>query len=127
MLYFLIPVFNEERNLEKLHNSLVSVAGEYEKFFIFSDDGSKDNSLTLIKDLFRDDNYIILGDGSNQGPGIAFNKGFEWILNHSKDSSDKVVTIEADNTSDISILLTMLKLSEMNYQLVLASVYAQGG
>jgi dolichol-phosphate mannosyltransferase len=127
MLYFLIPVFNEEKNLEKLHDNLLSVATEYEKFYVFSDDGSKDSSLSLIEKLFKSEKHIVLGDGANHGPGVAFNTGFEWILDHSKNPGDKVVTVEADNTSDVSILPTMLKLSEMNYQLVLASVYAQGG
>jgi len=127
MLYFLIPVFNEEKNLNKLHSSITSVAKEYPRFYVFSDDGSTDNSLALIKTLFKAENHIILGDGSNHGPGRAFNTGFEWILSHSKEPNDKIITIEADNTSDIDILSKMLKMSEMDYQLVLASVYAQGG
>src|ERR1700722_17776825 len=127
MLYFLIPVFNEESNLEKLHSSITNIQKDYQKFYVFSDDGSSDNSHTLIKDLFKSENFIILGDGKNHGPGIAFNTGFEWILSHSSNINDKIITIEADNTSDIDILPNMLKISEMNYQLVLASVYAQGG
>ena len=35
--------------------------------------------------------------------------------------------MEGDNTSDISILPHMIKISEMGYDLVLASAYAQGG
>jgi len=127
MLYFLVPVFNEEGNLGVLIESITSAVPEYSKFYVFSDDGSTDNSILYIREHFKTDNYIILGDGNNHGPGIAFNTGFEWILNHSKDNTDKIITIEADNTSDIGILSKMLTISGLNYDIILASVYAQGG
>ena len=127
MLYFLIPIFNEEENLELLHRNLINVLPESEKFFVFSDDGSVDNSIKTIQSLFTGSNKIILGDGANHGPGNAFNVGFEWILNHSKNKDDIVITLEADNTSDISILPTMVQISSLGFELVLASVYAQGG
>jgi glycosyltransferase involved in cell wall biosynthesis len=127
MLYFLIPVYNEEGNLEKLHESITSVAKEYPKFYVFSDDGSKDGSIPLIDKLFKGENYKVLSDGANHGPGMAFNMGFEWILSHSKAPNDKIITIEADNTSDINILPNMITMSNLGYDLVLASIYAQGG
>jgi glycosyltransferase involved in cell wall biosynthesis len=127
MLYFLIPVFNEEGNLLKLHDSLTSLKTEQERFFVFSDDGSSDNSVKLLHELFKNEKFAVLGDGSNHGPGMAFNTGFEWILTHSANASDKVITIEADNTSDLDILNKMLKISDLEFDLVLASVYAQGG
>ena len=52
---------------------------------------------------------------------------FEWILNHSQNDTDIVVTMEADGTSDLSILHDMVAVSNMGYDLVLASIYAQGG
>lgn len=127
MLYFLIPVFNEEANLALLHKNLTSALVGYEKFYVFSDDGSKDGSVSTIRNLFNNTNFIVLGDGNNHGPGYSFNTGFMWILNHSQNDTDKIITLEADNTSDISILPNMLILSELGYDLVLASVYAQGG
>ena len=73
-------------------------------------------------------NFIVLGDGINRGPGYAFNTGFEWVLANSKNiESDIVITMEADCTSDIGILPHMLGINKMGYDLVLASVYAQGG
>lgn len=128
MIYFLIPVFNELGNIEKLCNNLQNVLPGYEKYFVFSDDGSSDGSQEKIQQLLNKGNYIILGDGSNHGPGYAFNTGFEWILKNSADvEKDLVVTLEADNTSDLSILPVMVKNAEMGFDLVLASVYAQGG
>jgi len=127
MIYFLIPVYNEALNLQLLAENLKNSIPSQEKFFVFVDDGSIDNSSTIITKEFYGFDYIILGDGKNHGPGFSFNLGFEWILEHSHDITDKIVTMEADNTSDIELLDKMIIISDLDYDLVLASVYAQGG
>jgi dolichol-phosphate mannosyltransferase len=127
MIYLLIPVYNEEGNIGNLHRELKSILHGENISIIFSDDGSNDRSLELIKEYFADFNYMILGDGINRGPGNAFNLGFNWILENSKNSDDIVVTLECDCTSDLAILPHMIGINKMGYELVLASVYAQGG
>ncbi|MCX8491872.1 MAG: glycosyltransferase [Cyclobacteriaceae bacterium] len=127
MIFFLVPVFNEEKNIPNLCRELSGLTLTEEFYFVFSDDGSSDSSKQIIQELFPASQFVILGDGINRGPGAAFNAGFEWILQQSKFSEDRIVTLEADGTSDLSILPVMLALNKMNYDLVLASVYAQGG
>lgn len=127
MIFFLIPVFNEEQNIERLSMALKSVCTNEDHFFVFSDDGSTDSTKEKIETFFTDTRYVLLGDGVNRGPGAAFNFGFSWILANHSSELDTVVTLEADGTSDLSILPEMLMLSKMKYDLVLASVYAQGG
>lgn len=126
MIYFLIPVYNEAANLNNLYRELTSWRSAEEVHFVFSDDGSKDASIKAINELFAGQSFTVLGDGINRGPGAAFSAGFEWILKNSS-SQDKVVTLEADCTSDLNILKTMLTLNSLGYDLVLSSVYAQGG
>ena len=127
MIYFLIPVYNEELNIANLFRELSSITLQEDCFFVFSDDGSTDQTKSFIEQHFSGRSFAILGDGINRGPGAAFNVGFEWILSESKNNSDRVVTLEADCTSDLSILPVMLVLNQMQFDLVLASVYAQGG
>jgi len=126
MIFFLIPVFNESANLKNLYGELTAWQGKNEIHYVFSDDGSKDGSRELAAKLFEKKSFTVLGDGVNRGPGAAFNAGFEWILKNSK-PEDTIVTIEADCTSDLGILDVMLNLQTMGFDLVLASVYAQGG
>lgn len=126
-LYFLIPVFNESVNLDLLSDSLLSTLPEERKFYIFVDDKSTDDTIRKIHSLFQSEPYHIIEKEINQGPGDSFNLGFEWILQHSDDDRDLIITLEADNTSDINLLPTMFGISALNYDLVLASVYAQGG
>lgn len=125
--YFIIPTYNEEENIKLLSENLINSITEYEKYFLFVDDCSKDRTVEFINKYFHNTSYHIIKKESNQGPGDSFNNGFEWILAHSKNENDKIITIEADNTSDVSILPNMLKISELGYELVLASIYVQGG
>ena len=127
MIYFLIPVFNEEKNIQNLFLDLSKVLPEHEKQYVFSDDGSTDKSIEEINRCFSQLKFTILSDGKNHGPGKAFNVGFEWIIKNSASEQDSVVTLEADNTSDLTVLPHLICLNKLGYSLVLASVYAQGG
>jgi len=127
MIYILIPVFNEELNIPNLYEEIKDILPGEEKFLVFSDDGSSDGSIPKLKQYFTGVPFIILGDGINRGPGKAFNAGFEWILNNHRSESDMVVTMEADCTSDVTILYKMVAINRLGFDLVLASVYAQGG
>jgi dolichol-phosphate mannosyltransferase len=127
MIYFLIPVYNEALNIEELACTLKSAVPEYNKFYLFVDDCSTDDTQNLICKYLLNEDFHIIKKAKNYGPGDSFNLGFEWILNQSKHEDDLVISLEADNTSDLSILQKMIKISELDYDLVLASVYAQGG
>ena len=128
MKYVLIPLYNEEENIENLFKEIDQfIINKYsDPFFVFVDDSSADNTVKLLNQYFEKLNYIILTKESNQGPGHSFNIGFEWIISHGK-SGDTIITMEADCTSDLAILDTMLILSEKGFYLVLASIYAQSG
>lgn len=128
MIFVVIPIFNEEKNIPNLAKELLNFPFPDEHKFIFSDDGSTDKSIQELKNYFPADKLIILGDGVNRGPGYVFNKAFEWVLTNSLNpEKDIIISIEADCTSDISILPHMLTINSLGYNLVLASVYVQGG
>lgn len=127
MIYFLIPTYNEALNIPHLYQALSSIKHPEPITYVFSDDGSTDTTQEQIKHHFKNDSFTLLGDGVNRGPGYAFNVGFEWVLKQNPAKDDLVVTIEADGTSDLSILPAMLSLQKHGFNLVLASVYAQGG
>ena len=126
-LYFLIPVFNESANLDLLSESLKRVLEGERKFYLFIDDKSTDDTIEKIYRLFQSESYHIISKDRNLGPGDSFNRGFDWILEHSDDERDIIITLEADNTSDIDLLPAMVSISALGYNLVLASVYVQGG
>ena len=127
MIYFLIPVYNEEQNLKQLCTDLKNVLADQQRHYVFVDDCSSDGSIDVLRQELPLAQLQILSKEGQRGPGDSFNRGFEWILEHSNEPADLIVTLEGDNTSDLDILNRMILISELGYQLVLASVYAQGG
>jgi dolichol-phosphate mannosyltransferase len=127
MFYFLVPAYNEEANIPLLAKNLIDFKCSDEKTFVFVDDCSSDNTIDTLKTHFAGEKLEIITKEVNGGPGDSFNIGFKWILENSKSDSNKIITLEADNTSDIGILSNMLTISDLGFDLVLASVYAQGG
>ncbi len=126
-IYYLIPTYNEAQNIELLSNNLIRTLTTENKFYVFVDDNSNDNTIELIKKRFSSEQFKILEKDKQVGPGHSFNLGFEWILNNSKNDDDLIITMEADNTSDINILYQLVGNSNLGFSLVLSSVYAQGG
>jgi dolichol-phosphate mannosyltransferase len=126
MIFIVIPIFNEAKNLQNLFNEITSLkVGDY--FLVFADDGSIDNSVHELNNLFGTQPHVILVSNKNYGPGDAFNRGLDWVLSNSVSPSDIVVTMEADCTSDLTLLPKMIEISKLGFELVLASVNVQGG
>lgn len=88
-----IPLYNEEENLEALHSRLTRVLVDlgmpYEMIFI--DDGSKDGSFHILQCLYTRDNHVrVIRLTRNFGQPAAKSAGFDF-------SKGKiVVTIDAD-------------------------------
>ncbi len=71
----IIPVFNVERYLPILLNSIENQTYKnYEVILI--DDGSKDNSYMIMKDYSKKNNRIKIYQQENSGPGIARKNGY---------------------------------------------------
>lgn len=128
MIFILIPIYNETENLSELAKTLGLALTNKDKTFVFVDDGSSDGSPEKVLELFQGNNLHLLQNPGNQGPGYSFNAGFNFILDELRAKpEDIVITLEGDNTSDISILPIMMDLHHHGFSLVLASPYAQGG
>jgi len=92
-LSIVVPVFNEEGNLRLLHERLGAVlkphADEYE--IIFVNDGSRDGSLAIIRDLASlDPNVRYLSFSRNFGHEVATTAGVDAA------TGNAVVLIDAD-------------------------------
>lgn len=129
MIHILAPCFNEAPNLRLFFERLETVLlRENQSFrFVMVDDGSTDATPDILKETACKFPVEIVTHATNRGAGRAFQSGFERILEDASDS-DTVITIEADNTSDLDILPRMIRtLEENEADAVLASCYAKGG
>ena len=79
ILSLIIPIYNSEKYIVKCLNSVINqLTSECE--IIIIDDGSTDNSIKIINDLFNkfiENNLLKLINIENNGPGYARNKGVE--------------------------------------------------
>jgi len=93
----IVPVYNAERYLDKLVQSVLSQTYEdYE--LILVDDSSKDNSYLLMKKYQEMDSRIKAYTKENTGPGLTRKFGFE------KSSGDLFFFVDSDDwvtTSDV--------------------------
>ncbi len=126
-IVYVIPAFNEEENLPRLLSDLESRpdlvrAGDR---VVIVDDGSADGTAALIENYGGPLPVQLVRLGENQGPGAAFRAGFAAALRDCAQDT-LVVTLEADTTSDLAALPSMLARAEAGAGLVLASVHGGG-
>ena len=126
MIRFVIPAFNERENIPALMADLGPRAADLGARIIFVDDGSSDGTAEAI-DEYRDGLHLaVVRHSVNRGLGTAINSGLRAALGEASDD-DAIVTMEADNTSDLDDLPRMMDRFLAGYDVVLASVYAPGG
>ena len=72
---FVCPVFNKQKYIQKVLSSIKNQIGEFEKEYIFINDGSIDNSLELLKNKTRKWKNTTILSQKNKGPAIATQLG----------------------------------------------------
>ncbi len=93
MLSIVTPVFNEEEVVEAFFKELIKYLPKIEQNYeiIFVDDGSKDDTLNILKKIEeKNDNVRIFSFRKNLGKSAALTAGFR------KAKGDYVLTIDAD-------------------------------
>tara|TARA_B100000963_G_scaffold157915_1_gene137383 strand:+ start:4814 stop:5716 length:903 start_codon:yes stop_codon:yes gene_type:complete len=112
-LSLIIPIFNEEKNIEKLFDEIktsIKSVKEYEVIFI--DDGSSDNSLEILRKLKKKNFQIeIISFRDNLGQTAATLKGFE------KSKGEYIIPLDGDlqnDPADIDKILRKLKREKLD-------------
>lgn len=116
----LIPCYNEEKSLPLLYAELIKVMGRvkndiYDWEILFVNDGSKDDTLNIIKDFRSKDqrvNFVNLS--RNFGKENAMLAGFDYA------TGDCVIILDADLQDPPSLIPLMLEYWNQGYQDVYA-------
>lgn len=115
----LIPCFNEAKSLPLLYAALQKVSAEnamYDWEYLFINDGSRDNTLSVLEQLYKQDNRCCYVDLSrNYGKEVAMLAGFDYV------TGDAVVIMDADLQHPPHVIPQMLAKWEEGYD----DVYAQ--
>ena len=114
----IIPAYNEEESLPLLYdrlNNVISKLKNYEFEMLFINDGSKDNTLKIIKNLRSKDTRISYVDFSrNFGKEIAMIAGLDYA------KGDCVIFIDADLQDPPELIPELIKYWEEGYDDVYA-------
>jgi glycosyltransferase involved in cell wall biosynthesis len=92
-----IPVLNEEENVEELYSALKSALDpeEFDYEILFVDDGSTDRTVDLLRPFSQNDEKVTLLEfRRNFGKAAAWAAGFDYA------KGDVIVTIDADLQND---------------------------
>ncbi len=114
-LSIVVPVYNEEENIQYLYDQLTEVLGplglSYE--IICADDGSRDRSFELLKALAqRDPRVKVIRFRRNYGQTAGFSAGFDYA------QGDIVITIDADLQNDPAGIPVLLAKMAEGYDVV---------
>ena len=109
-----IPLYNEEENVEmlqeRLHQALDSHKLDYE--IIYVDDGSNDRTLQLLEGIQKkNSNVMVLSLRRNFGQTAAFAAGFDFAR------GDIIVTMDGDLQNDPTDIPRLLEATK-DYDLV---------
>jgi len=114
-LSVIIPLFNEEKSLGSLYGELKSALKNFGKSYeiIFVDDGSKDNSWSVLERLHAADKDIRgIQFRKNSGKAAALSAGFK----HAK--GKVIVSMDADLQDDPGEIPKLIKKLDEGYDLV---------
>ncbi len=115
----LIPAYNEQDTIEKFYKRTIEVIDAIEKYFfelLFVDDGSKDNTLDIIKELRKKDKRVsYLSLSRNFGKEIAMAAGIDHV------NSNALIIIDADLQDPPELIAQMIEKWEEGFD----DVYAQ--
>ncbi len=104
LLSVVIPVYNEESNIDPLLKRLLSVIKDRDYEIIFVSDGSKDGTEKVIKQLAKKNNRIkLIAFTRNFGHQMALTAGYE------ASKGNCVVTMDADLQDPPEIIEKMLE------------------
>jgi len=114
-LSIVVPVYNEEKNIQSLYDELTEVLEplnlDYE--IICADDGSQDRSFERLQALAQQDHRVkVIRFRRNFGQTAGFSAGFEYA------SGDIVVTIDADLQNDPASIPALLDKMQEGYDVV---------
>lgn len=115
LLSIVIPVYNEAGNIRSLYEELSLVLKDFqgESELIWVNDGSKDDSLTEIRELVNTDSRVkCVSLSRNFGHQLALVAGLE----HS--SGDVVITMDGDGQHPASVIPQLIEKCEEGYDIV---------
>ena len=113
MISIVIPIFNEEENIERLEESLVNALVKLDHEVLFINDGSTDNSeKQLIKITTSNANFKLINLRRNYGQTAAMQAGFDNAI------GDIIIPMDGDLQNDPNDIPQLINKMNEGYDVV---------
>jgi len=115
LISVVLPVFNEEAGIQATIDTLLNFVEQQEENYelIFVDDGSKDKSVTIIKNaISQHDNIKLVEFSRNFGHQLAITAGLQYT------KGDAVVVMDADLQDPPEVIPQMIEKWHEGYNIV---------
>jgi exopolysaccharide biosynthesis polyprenyl glycosylphosphotransferase len=122
-LAVVLPAYNEEASLESLLWRIHRALNSYDYWIVVVDDGSSDETAAIARRLSDQIPIRLVCHGTNRGYGAAIRTG----MLAGREIADSVVTMDADDSHDPSLIPLMLTTLECGSDLIIASRFVPGG
>lgn len=121
IIYLVVPCYNEQEviriSLEALHSKLSSLINAHhiskQSKIVFVNDGSKDKTLEILKEI-KNDKTIIINLSANCGHQNALIAGLEYSL----DKCDLAISLDCDLQDDIDLVDSMIDKFKNGYEVI---------
>jgi dolichol-phosphate mannosyltransferase len=128
MIYILLPAYEEELALrpmmEKIDGVMKKMGAEYRAVVV--NDGSRDRSGQILKEISVQYPIDVLTHKYNRGLGETIRDGMEYIAEHAA-PTDVIVRMDCDDTHEPSYIPLMIAKLNEGHETVITSRYAPGG
>jgi glycosyltransferase involved in cell wall biosynthesis len=112
-LSIVIPVFNEEGSLEKLHAEIAQSLANVDFEILYIDDGSSDNSFAILTDIQQKaQNVRLIRFRRNFGQTAALSAGFRYAR------GKIIVPLDADGQNDPADIMNLVAKLKEGYDIV---------
>ena len=103
-----IPIYNEQKNIESLYNEIISSNSyDYLNNIIFVDDASIDNSLDILHKISNKNEIVtILQHDNNMGQSRSIKTALEFS------NDEYIITIDGDGQNDPNDIIKLIKILE---------------
>ena len=135
-LSIVVPVYNEEKTIGKMLNKIYSVDfGKIKLEVVVVNDGSKDNSLNVLKELEKTYPIKLVSYNKNRGKSCALREGFKHITGDvvtiqdgdlEYEPKDFVKMLNKMLENDVKVVYGSRRLNKENVQYSGLSFYAGG-
>ncbi|MCX7863025.1 MAG: glycosyltransferase family 2 protein [Bacteroidales bacterium] len=110
-----VPVFNEEKNIENIYKAITNELKNYSFEIVFINDGSTDQSSTILDELSNNDSRVkVISFTRNFGHQAALTAGIDFA------TGDAIISMDCDFQDPPELIPSLVREWENGYKIVYA-------